>query len=248
MIDCHRHAQDRTGTRAGGRPHAERPAVGDQGGAVQGPRPPRPGAVPRGPGRRRAVGRELQPLVGIELSHLSQQLGVLRRAGLVTSRKAGSSVVYAIKDPLLVELMAVARGFLLGSLDETRRPARRTRGVGRRGMSPDATGVRHPPGGRDPPVPPPPGRLPGPRAPRGRPTWWRASPSAWWPCPLALAFAIVAGLEPRRRPHHRHRGRPGGGRLRRFRPPGLRSDRGDGRRPAARRRPFRRRLGGHAWA
>ncbi len=68
----------------------------------------------------RSVG-ELQPLVGIELSHLSQQLGVLRRAGLVTSRKSGSSVLYAIKDPLLVELMAVARRFLLGSLDETRR-------------------------------------------------------------------------------------------------------------------------------
>jgi ArsR family transcriptional regulator len=68
----------------------------------------------------RSVG-ELQPLVGIELSHLSQQLGVLRRAGLVTSRKTGSTVVYAIKDPLLVELMAVARRFLLGSLDETRR-------------------------------------------------------------------------------------------------------------------------------
>ena len=68
----------------------------------------------------RSVG-ELQPSVGIELSHLSQQLGVLRRAGLVTSRKTGSSVVYAIKDPLLIELMAVARRFLLGSLDETRR-------------------------------------------------------------------------------------------------------------------------------
>jgi len=66
----------------------------------------------------RSVG-ELQPLVGIELSHLSQQLGVLRRAGLVTSRKVGSSVFYAIKDPELVELMAVARRLLLGSLHET---------------------------------------------------------------------------------------------------------------------------------
>ena len=66
----------------------------------------------------RSVG-ELQPLVGIELSHLSQQLGVLRRAGLVTSRKAGSSVIYAIKDPELIELMAVARRLLLGSLHET---------------------------------------------------------------------------------------------------------------------------------
>jgi len=67
----------------------------------------------------RSVG-ELQPLVGIELSHLSQQLGVLRRAGLVTNRRAGSSVFYAIKDPLLVELLAVARRLLLGSLSETR--------------------------------------------------------------------------------------------------------------------------------
>jgi DNA-binding transcriptional ArsR family regulator len=71
-------------------------------------------------GGERSVG-DLQPLVGIELSHLSQQLGVLRRAGLVASRKEGSSIVYAIKDPLLVELLAVARKFLLGSLDETRR-------------------------------------------------------------------------------------------------------------------------------
>lgn len=61
---------------------------------------------------------DLQPLVGIEMSHLSQQLGVLRRAGLVSTRKEGSSVVYAIKDPLLVELMTVARRLLLGSLSE----------------------------------------------------------------------------------------------------------------------------------
>ena len=63
---------------------------------------------------------DLQPLVGIELSHLSQQLGVLRRAGLVTTRKDGSSVIYAIKDPLVAELLAVAKRFLLNSLAETR--------------------------------------------------------------------------------------------------------------------------------
>ena len=62
---------------------------------------------------------ELQPLVGIELSHLSQQLGILRRAGLVVSRKAGSSVLYTIKYPELIELMVVARRLLLGSLHET---------------------------------------------------------------------------------------------------------------------------------
>jgi ArsR family transcriptional regulator len=67
----------------------------------------------------RSVG-DLQPLVGIEMSHLSQQLGVLRRAGLVTARREGSQVFYAIKDPLLVDLLAVARRLLRGSLDETR--------------------------------------------------------------------------------------------------------------------------------
>src|SRR6476620_10295880 len=56
----------------------------------------------------RAVG-EMQPLVGIELSHLSQQLSVLRRAGLVTTRKDGPLVLYAIRDPEMIELLAVAR-------------------------------------------------------------------------------------------------------------------------------------------
>lgn len=67
----------------------------------------------------RSVG-ELQPLVGIELSHLSQQLGILRRAGLVTSRKSGSSVFYALRDPLVGELLRVAKRLLLTSLSETR--------------------------------------------------------------------------------------------------------------------------------
>ena len=46
----------------------------------------------------RSVG-ELQPLVGIELSHLSQQLGVLRRAGLVTARKERSTVYLLVAGP-----------------------------------------------------------------------------------------------------------------------------------------------------
>ena len=66
----------------------------------------------------RSVG-EMQPFVGIELSHLSQQLGVLRRAGLVVSRKEGSQVFYAVKNELVVELLGVAKRFLLSSLTET---------------------------------------------------------------------------------------------------------------------------------
>ena len=67
----------------------------------------------------RTVG-ELQPLVGIESSHLSQQLGVLRRAGLVSARREGSSVHYTLRDPLVADLLAVARQFLLATLTETR--------------------------------------------------------------------------------------------------------------------------------
>jgi ArsR family transcriptional regulator len=66
----------------------------------------------------RSVG-DMQPLVGIESSHLSQQLAVLRRAGLVTTRKEGTSVVYALADPLLAELLAVAKRLLIASLSQT---------------------------------------------------------------------------------------------------------------------------------
>ncbi len=63
---------------------------------------------------------ELQPLVGIESSHLSQQLGVLRRAGLVTARRDGASVRYALADPLVADLLAVAKRLLLQTLSGTR--------------------------------------------------------------------------------------------------------------------------------
>jgi DNA-binding transcriptional ArsR family regulator len=62
---------------------------------------------------------DLQPLVGIESSHLSQQLGVLRRAGLVHTRKEGASVIYSLADPLLADLLAVAKRLLISSLAQT---------------------------------------------------------------------------------------------------------------------------------
>lgn len=68
----------------------------------------------------RSVG-ELQPLVGLELSHLSQQLGVLRRADLVTCRKEGASVHYSVRDPLLGDVLATARQLLISSLTENQR-------------------------------------------------------------------------------------------------------------------------------
>ncbi|KWW98248.1 ArsR family transcriptional regulator [Carbonactinospora thermoautotrophica] len=65
--------------------------------------------------KERSVG-EMLPEVGIEPAHLSQQLAVLRRAGLVTSRKQGSSVYYALTSPQVAELLAVARAILSGVL------------------------------------------------------------------------------------------------------------------------------------
>ena len=61
----------------------------------------------------------MQPIVGLESSHLSQQLAVLRRANVVTTRKEGVNVVYAITDPTMVELLAVARRLLINSLADT---------------------------------------------------------------------------------------------------------------------------------
>jgi DNA-binding transcriptional ArsR family regulator len=59
---------------------------------------------------------ELVPLVGLEPSHLSQQLGVLRRAHVVNSRREGSSVVYSIAEAAVVELLSAARQFLITTL------------------------------------------------------------------------------------------------------------------------------------
>jgi len=59
---------------------------------------------------------EMLPEVGIEAAHLSQQLAVLRRANLVTSRKEGSTVYYSLTSPHVADLLAVARRILTGVL------------------------------------------------------------------------------------------------------------------------------------
>jgi DNA-binding transcriptional ArsR family regulator len=62
---------------------------------------------------------ELIPAVGIEASYLSQQLGVMRRANLIQGRKEGSSVLYSVGNPMLFELLDVAKQVLSSSLAET---------------------------------------------------------------------------------------------------------------------------------
>ena len=57
---------------------------------------------------------EMLPEVGIEPANLSQQLSILRRAGLVTARREGLSVTYALTSPKVADLLAIARGILTG--------------------------------------------------------------------------------------------------------------------------------------
>ena len=61
---------------------------------------------------------ELMPKLGLESSHLSQQLAVLRRAGLVATRKQGNNVIYSMTSPDMAELLQVARKVLTGLLTD----------------------------------------------------------------------------------------------------------------------------------
>ena len=59
---------------------------------------------------------ELTEETGLELSHLSQQVTVLRRAGIVDSRRVKNTVVCSLRDQQTAELLAVARRMLTQNL------------------------------------------------------------------------------------------------------------------------------------
>lgn len=61
---------------------------------------------------------ELLADIGIEQSNLSQQLGVLRRAGLVSQRREGAEVVYSLRIPDVRDLLAAGRSILRGVVAE----------------------------------------------------------------------------------------------------------------------------------
>ncbi|MGM9987159.1 MAG: ArsR/SmtB family transcription factor [Bacillaceae bacterium] len=52
---------------------------------------------------------ELQALIGSEGSAVSQQLMVLRSKNIVYGTKDGNRVVYSLRDPLIIELLDVAK-------------------------------------------------------------------------------------------------------------------------------------------
>lgn len=59
---------------------------------------------------------EMLSEIGIEAANLSQHLAVLRRNGLVTTRKEASNVIYSLTSPHVAELLRVARMILAGML------------------------------------------------------------------------------------------------------------------------------------
>jgi ArsR family transcriptional regulator len=59
---------------------------------------------------------ELAEATGLELSHLSQQVTVLRRAGIVDSRRVRNNVICTLRDPQAAELLGVARRLLTRNL------------------------------------------------------------------------------------------------------------------------------------
>lgn len=60
---------------------------------------------------------ELLDATGLEPSHLSQHLSVLRRHRLVHSERRGSHVFYRLADTRVAELLGVARSLLIALLE-----------------------------------------------------------------------------------------------------------------------------------
>jgi len=54
----------------------------------------------------------LQQRLAIDQPIVSQQLARLRASGIVVSRKEGTTVTYALADPMLADLLAVAKKIL----------------------------------------------------------------------------------------------------------------------------------------
>jgi ArsR family transcriptional regulator len=62
---------------------------------------------------------EIQNLVGIEGSAVSQQLMILRAKNIVTGTKDGNRVIYSLRDPMIIELLSVARQIFNNHLVDT---------------------------------------------------------------------------------------------------------------------------------
>ena len=63
--------------------------------------------------------QDLQQALGLEQPIVSQQLAILRGKNIVTPRKLGTTVRYALSDPLITKLLSVAREIFNNHLVDT---------------------------------------------------------------------------------------------------------------------------------
>ncbi|HEX3570702.1 MAG TPA: metalloregulator ArsR/SmtB family transcription factor [Acidobacteriaceae bacterium] len=72
--------------------------------------------------------------LGMEQANVSQHLSVLRAKQLVSNRKAGNQVFYSVRDPIIIEVLALMRTYFhahlkeaLGMLQEMQTPVETVR-------------------------------------------------------------------------------------------------------------------------
>jgi DNA-binding transcriptional ArsR family regulator len=76
--------------------------------------------------------QQLQEALALDQPVVSQQLAVLRHQDIVAAQKEGLSVRYTVRDPLVGELLQVARRIFNNRLDTTRGLLRELRREARR--------------------------------------------------------------------------------------------------------------------
>jgi ArsR family transcriptional regulator len=63
--------------------------------------------------------QELQAALDLDQSNVSQQLAVLRNKNIVDTRKEGTTVYYRVRDPMILQLLDIARAIFNNHLIDT---------------------------------------------------------------------------------------------------------------------------------
>jgi DNA-binding transcriptional ArsR family regulator len=69
-------------------------------------------------GNRELSAGDLIEELGMEQANVSQHLAVLRSRQLVVNRKAGNQVFYSVRDPILLQVLALMRNYFQKHLNE----------------------------------------------------------------------------------------------------------------------------------
>lgn len=56
--------------------------------------------------------------LGMEQANISQHLAVLRGKQIVINRKAGNQVFYSVRDPIILEILALMRSYFQNQVNE----------------------------------------------------------------------------------------------------------------------------------